>query len=107
MKPFLLILLLSACCLAQDKSNHAYILPGKVGIEWYFSDTTGTWDKDVKPESRVWLSVQNANHKDFPQEGWNPSYTVVFVNDCVPVVRKLRDNRYEIAFRSEAAKDLP
>src|SRR4029077_2975842 len=109
--PVLKLTLLCASALllvgATQPSTHTMITPGKVAVEWYFSDTTGTWDKDVKPETRVWLEVRSANSRDWAQEGYNPSFTYVTVKDCVPVVRKLGDGRYEIAFRSEIAKDLP
>jgi len=107
MKTLLAFVLLTASVLGQDKSNHAFFLPGKVAIEWYFSDTAGTWDKGVEPEHRVWLEIRSANGRDWAKEGYNPSYVYVTVKDCVPVVRKLGENRYEIAFRSEVAKDLP
>jgi hypothetical protein len=78
-------------------NGHAYILPGRIGAEWNFHD-----------ESRVWLEVRSSSsEQEWYNEGYKASCTYVLVKDAVPVVRKLGENRYEIAFKSEVAKDLP
>lgn len=107
MKTLLAFVLLTGSVLAQDQKQHALIMPGKLAAEWYFSDTAGTWDKDVKPETRVWLSVETANHRDFPKEGYNPSYVYVLVRDYKPVVKQIGKDRWQITFTSPIAEDLP
>jgi hypothetical protein len=90
---FLAAVLLTA---ATQPPNHAYILPGKLAAEWTFHE-----------ESRVWLSVESANHRDWPEEGFHPSHTYVLVKDYKPVVKQVGKEKWQITFTSPIAEELP
>jgi hypothetical protein len=82
---------------AGTDTTHTLITPGKVAVQWTFHD-----------ESRVWMEVRNFNSRDFPGEGWNPSYSEIVVKaEYRPKLRKLPDGRWAISFMSEVAADLP
>lgn len=80
---------------ASASTSHAYILPGKIGIEWHLVD-----------EHRVWLSINHTDRQAWPKEGYNPSFTNI-VATYKPIVHKLKNGQYEITFTSEIAEGLP
>lgn len=82
---------------ATQPPNHATMLPRKLAVEWRLGD-----------EWRVWLEMVNTNSRDFPREGWHPSYSEIY-SKYKPVVHKLPDGRWRIQFTSEIAEqiDLP
>jgi len=56
-----------------------------------------------------WMSIERANKSDLApvgEGGFDPSYTYILV-DFKPLVKKLRNGRYEIQFTAEIAEDIP
>jgi hypothetical protein len=76
--------------------RHAYIMPGKVAVEWHFQD-----------EFRVWLSINSYSRTDeWEKDGYNPSFVYIRCR-YIPMVKKLKDGTYQITFTSELTKNLP
>ena len=89
MKTLLAFVLLSASVLAQDQKQHAFVLPGKMAAVWNFHD-----------ETRQWLSIESANHRDWPEEGFHPSHTYILVKDYKPVLKQIGKDKWQITFVS-------
>lgn len=60
----------------------------------------------VAGEERSWLFIRSANHRDWMQQGYEPSYTYV-ICDYKPMVKKRDDGTWEITFTSEVAENIP
>lgn len=56
--------------------------------------------------SGTWLTVERANKNDSEAKGFDPSYTYL-LSDFKPLVKKLRNGKWEIQFTSEIAEDIP
>ena len=100
-KIFLLFCTVAAVTFGQQAATktgdqHALILPGKLAAVWTFHD-----------ETRQWLSVESANHRDFQKEGYNPSYVYVLVRDYKPIIKQIGKDKWQITFTSPLAEDLP
>ena len=88
------ILLAYWICYGQTTpgNNHAYVLPGKVAIEWKFADAY-----------RVWLSINSLAGSEWIQEGYHPGFTYLR-SQFKPIVKQLPEGQYEITFSAEISK---
>ena len=88
---------LASVTLAGDAPvvEHVYRMPKKAALEWHLAD-----------EWRVWLeAVAYSSDADWVKDGYNPSFTYL-VSDYKPMVKKI-GGKWQIAFTSEIAEDLP
>ena len=98
MKSVLIIMwMLASLTLAADLAvvEHVYRMPKKAALEWRLVD-----------EWRVRLTaVAYSSDADWSKDGYNPSFTYL-VSDYKPMVKKV-SGKWQIAFTSEIAEDLP
>jgi|SRR5215471_9031011 len=57
-------------------------------------------------EWRKWMWIGRINTTMKPEEGFHPSMTFI-LSDYEPVVKKLRNGKWQIQFTSPIAKDIP
>jgi hypothetical protein len=67
-------------------NDHAYVLPGKIGLHWRLHD-----------EDRVWLELRSADREAWPKEGFNPSFTSI-ITEYRPLVNQLPNGKFEVTF---------
>jgi len=60
----------------------------------------------VAGDLKAWMVIQSFNGKDFPGNGFDPTYTHITA-DYKPMFRQLHDGRWEILFTSPIAENLP
>ncbi len=60
----------------------------------------------IAGESRKWMWIGRINTTERPEFGFDPSMTFI-ICDYKPMVKKLKDGRYQIQFTSEIAENIP
>lgn len=60
----------------------------------------------VAGDWKSWLKIETFNSRDFPVNGFDPTYTHL-VSDYKPMFRRLQNGQWEIMWTSEIAENLP
>jgi hypothetical protein len=60
----------------------------------------------VADEWHKWLWIGRINKTAKPERGFDPSFTFI-ICDYKPMVKKLKDGRWQIQFTSEIAENIP